>query len=98
MLDRKIRYQKDRSMEIKKIEDKQARYEALVEFITPEHTDKCRWSVEAIADVANAYIEAEDYAEFLKSSDPEDRWADGQVSVLGDLLLCNGWGWVVGLW
>lgn len=97
-LDRKIAAEKRMARDIAKIEDSKARYEALVGFIKTQHTEKSRWSVEAIADIANAYIEAKSYLDFCEDVLEEDnRWASGQVSVLERLLLENGWGWVVGL-
>ena len=91
-----------RAEEIKKIENKAERHNALAKFIEAEHTEKCRWSVEAVADIANAYIEAEAYEKFCKSNpNMSDEYsigfAGGQESMLKELLLNNGWGWVVGI-
>lgn len=97
-LDKRIDFEKRIARDIAKIEGKKVRYEALVEFIKTRYTEKSRWSVEAIADIANAYIEAKNYLDFYEDVLEEDnRWASGQVSVLERLLFENGWGWVVGL-
>lgn len=97
-LEKRLFDEKKMARDIAKIEDKTARYEALVGWIKTQHTEKCRWSVEAIADIANAYIDAKSYLDFCDDTLEEDKmWARGQVSVLEELLLENGWGWVVGL-
>lgn len=102
--ERKTAVMKTTAREIKQIEDSKERYDALVAFIRPEHTEKSRWSIEAVADVANEYIAAEQYRDFCKKGDDrwehdrENQWAEGQVNVLGRLLFENGWGWVVGIW
>lgn len=90
----KRQYQARRVAEIKRIENSSERYKALVEFIKPEHKDSFRWNVESIADIANMYIESENYLEFTGDS---DEFALGQVSALKTLLVENGWGFVVGL-
>lgn len=65
-LDKRIDNEKKMARDISKIEDKQERYEALVAFIKTHHTEKCRWSVDAVADIANAYIEAKSYLAFCE--------------------------------
>lgn len=97
-IEKKIRAERKRAREIAEIEDKKVRYEALVEFIKTRHTEKSRWSIEAIADIANEYIGAKSYSDFCEDVlEQDNQWARGQVSVLDRLLLENGWGWVVGL-
>lgn len=70
-----------------------------MEFIKTRHTERNRWSVEAIADIAEEYIDCEKYRKFCEDQlNEENRFADGQEDVLGRLLFQNGWGWVVDIW
>lgn len=97
-IEKKLMAERKRAREISEIKDKKARYEALVEFIKTKHTEKSRWSIEAIADIANEYIDAKSYSDFCEDVlEQDNQWARGQVSVLERLLFENGWGWVVGI-
>lgn len=93
-----------RVQEIMSMKKESQRYEALITLIQPVYSlhSHCRWSIEAVADIANTYIDAKQYKDALCEDNPDiDRFSDGFVRgravTLGNLLFEYGWGWVVGL-
>ena len=97
-------YLQKQAQAIKEITNSSERMKALKKFIAPAYDSAwtSNWNIEAVACVADSYIDAVAYREECKEKysgeelEKELMWAAGREDLLLNMLSSNGCAWVVG--